>query len=193
MTDYNFTRALDTRWDIDVGVAAAIQSALPSLLFKVSMSDTAVVVTTPTDLSAPDEALLGTTIATYKAASTARVLATSKASKNQAVDARTNELIAVGFEYPASSGDYFSLSLPAQLKIMAADDMRNDASFAYPVVWNNIDDTGTVSLADAAAVHAFALAAIAAVRATLDAGTTLKTSVNDAADVTGVNAVVDSR
>lgn len=110
-----------------------------------------------------------------------------------AIDARTAALISAGFEYPAASGTIFSLSLESQHNVHGAYTSRNLPAFAYPVKWLSKDDATTTSLADAAAVEAFFLAALATIRGYKDAGSDLKEQVRAAATRAAVDAVVDAR
>lgn len=111
-------------------------------------------------------------------------------SRHDEIDARTTALIAEGFTY---SGAVFSLSLEAQAKMLAAFQTRNDAGYAYPEVWNSLDDTAEISLADAAGIKAFVKAGHVARRSHMDSGTALKQQVRAAADAVAVLAVVDNR
>jgi hypothetical protein len=109
------------------------------------------------------------------------------------IDARTQELIAQGFEFPPSSGNRFSLSLAGQSKINGANQAREDPAFVYPVEWNMVDDSGTISITDAAMLHNFFLSALVTYRAVLDAGTALKNQIRVATSVAEVDAVIDNR
>jgi len=120
-------------------------------------------------------------------------LQAAKDRKFRDLDRRTRQLIKAGFEYPPASGTFHSLSTKSQIKILAADESRNDPAFTYPVEWNSKNDMAKVTLADAATLHAFALTAIGTVRAVLDSGTALKNAVRAAGTIAGVDAVVDSR
>ena len=118
-------------------------------------------------------------------------LARAKIRKYAAIDARSQELIADGFESPASSGDIFSLSAEAQRKMN--EYMTETAGLSYPVDVTTLDDGKNVALADAAAVGAWHLIAVETVRGHVDSGMTLKDSVRAAANIAAVDAVVDSR
>lgn len=116
-----------------------------------------------------------------------------KLTRHTEINTHTDELLLTGFEYPAESGQMFSLSVAERNAIFALDSMRSEVSLSYPIVWNTEDGTAKVSLADAAAVRAFALAAFGVYRAAYDAGTTLRDSIRAAADKAAVDAVVDNR
>lgn len=116
-----------------------------------------------------------------------------RAAKIAEIDARTEELIAQGFEFPPASGQRFSLSTNAQRTLLAADVMRDDPSFTYPVNWNTLDDTGVLTVADSATLHNFVLTAVGTVRSILDAGTALKDAVRAATSRAEIDAVVDNR
>lgn len=106
------------------------------------------------------------------------------------IDRHTDQLIEQGFSY---GGDTFSLSTFAQLKLVGSDTARNEPGFVYPVVWNNIDNTGTISLADATELHGFYLLAVGTIRSHLDSGTSLKNQVCAATTMAELNAIVDDR
>ena len=115
-------------------------------------------------------------------------LASAKAEKIRLVDARTDELIDDGFPY---DGQMFSLSEQAQLKLLGA--VIGSASLTYPVEWNNIDDTGTTLLDDAAEVNVFYGTAMLTVEAHLATGTALKNAINACTTVAEVDAIQDTR
>ena len=134
-------------------------------------------------LSGGDQTILDGVVAAHP-------LKKTKVDKIAAIDARTDQLIAAGFTY---SGKVFSLSSSAQDKMIGSHQVKDDPALTYPIVWNNIDDTDSTSLADSAALNGFYLTALGTVRAHLDSGTALKDAVRAAADIAAVDAVVDSR
>jgi hypothetical protein len=109
------------------------------------------------------------------------------------IDARTVELVESGFEFPAESGNIFSLSERSQIKITNAYLMRNRPEMVYPVYWNSKDNTISIELADAEALESYYLAATGACRYYLDSGTALKNQIRAATTVAEVDAVVDNR
>lgn len=109
------------------------------------------------------------------------------------IDARTDQLFAQGFEYPADSGKVFSLSVQSQMKITSAFLLREQPAFVYPVRWNTRDNSDAHEMADAAALAAFYMAAVGTARAHLDSGTALKDAIRAATTTAEVNAVVDDR
>ncbi len=135
--------------------------------------------------------ITGDTVSEMSAAEKdASCLDDAKAEKCAAIDARTDELIAAGFTYNSKT---FSLSQAAQARLTGINQVRDDASVTYPIVWNTKDDTGTESLADAAAVLAFYLTALGAYRGHVDSGTSLKDQVRAASTVAAVEAITDTR
>ena len=116
-----------------------------------------------------------------------------KAARMLEIDARTEELFASGFEYPAESGKIFSLSVQSQLKITSAWLMRNEAGFVYPVRWNTRDNVDVHEMGDAAALSTFYAVAIGTARAYCDSGTALKDAIRAATTSAEVNAVIDNR
>lgn len=135
--------------------------------------------------------ITGDTVSEMSAAEKdAACLSDVKAAKCAAIDARTSELIAQGFTYDSKT---FSLSIEAQAKMAGVQQVKDNVAVTYPIVWNNIDDTDTVSLADAAALEAFYLAGVGAYRTHADSGTALKDQVRAASTVAAVEAITDSR
>lgn len=109
------------------------------------------------------------------------------------IDDRTDALIAQGYEYPPSSGNRFELSLEAQARLLALLSLRENPAMSYPIVFNTLDDLGTVQIADAAAVEGMVLIAVGTYRALIDSGTALKGLVRACTSVAEIEAVVDPR
>jgi hypothetical protein len=117
----------------------------------------------------------------------------AKTAKFLAIDMRTQQLISEGFEWPESSGVYFSLSGNAQKKLLGMETARDEPEFLWPVKWNSIDDKNKTTLGTSLDARAFFLEAYLTVRGHLDSGTDLKDQVRDATTVAEVDAVVDNR
>ena len=99
--------------------------------------------------------------------------------KSKEIDATTARLIAKGFmEYPAGSGQFFSLSTTAQFNTLVMYTRRNDPSFVYPVLRTTANNAAVVSLGDAAAIEGFYICSESAVRTLLEAGTQVKQMLN---------------
>lgn len=113
-------------------------------------------------------------------------------AKYTAIDRHTKVLINGGFEYPASSGDFFSLSQSAQDSLMELNAIR-DESGVLPLDWNHKNDKGQLTLANSTAARAFIVVAFKALRGHIDGGTTLKESVRQASTAGEVDDVVDTR
>lgn len=111
-----------------------------------------------------------------------------KKEKNLDIDLRSALLIEDGFTY---QGKVFSLSTNAQINISALNQTRNDLT--YPVTYNTIDDIDTYDVVDAADMNAMYMTALAAKKAVLDGGTSLKTQVRQATTKEEVDAVIDNR
>jgi len=136
------------------------------------------------------------TLAAYKATHRAAYLASKETNASflkaarerafKAIDAETAANIGKGFEYPTSSGAFFSLSPSAQTKMIGAYSVRD--ALTYPVTWNTVADDATISL-DAATLPAFVLTGIATVRALLDAGTVAKDAVRAATTLAEISAL----
>lgn len=113
-----------------------------------------------------------------------------KTDKFAAIDAKTVELITAGYAF---AGKQFSLSIPAQTKLMGINQVRTDPAVVYPIRWNTIDDTDHYDIPDAATVLNFYLTAVGTYRGHVDSGTALKDSVRAATTQAEVDAVVDNR
>lgn len=124
-------------------------------------------------------------------------LAKAKHDKMEAIDARTNALIFDGFEFPADSGNIFSLSIKAQsywngLGNLISTGLLSDAQ-DFPMTVNLKDDSGVHILQNIQAATQMFAAAAATVKGHLASGTALKNQVRGATSVAEVEAVIDSR
>lgn len=115
----------------------------------------------------------------------------SKAAKKDAINSKTRSLISQGFEYPAASGTFYSLSRNAQMSINTANGNRSDLN--YPVKWDSKDDMSDISFANASALHAFGVASAETIVGHRESGRALKATVRVATTVAQVDAVVDNR
>ncbi len=104
------------------------------------------------------------------------------------IDAKASGLVTngPGFEWPASSGQFISLSVMAQLKWMGMYSAK--ASLAYPIKTRTKDDKTQIVLADAADVQSAYDTAVIAVRAILDPAQDAKEDVNTATTVAEAEA-----
>jgi hypothetical protein len=117
----------------------------------------------------------------------------ARALRVNAVDDKTAELIANGFEFPPESGKVFSLSLESQANIHWIYTARNLPEITYPIHWLTSNDEDSVDLEDAADVENFFLTALTAIRAARDAGNALKDQVRAATTRAAVAAITDAR
>lgn len=120
----------------------------------------------------------------------ANSLAGVKAAKIAAIDARTEELISLGYTF---AGNRFSLSIHAQTTLLGLDMTRNDPAMVYPIEFNTLDDGGVQILNNATDAHNLYLTAVGTVRAHRDSGTAYKSLVRAATTLAEVDAVVDTR
>lgn len=89
-------------------------------------------------------------------------------------------------------GKVFSLKETAQLNVLGAE-RKKDLAQLYPIVFNTIDDMDEISLENSTDVDNFFMSALAAKKAILDSGSTLKRSVRSATTKTEIDAVIDNR
>lgn len=134
-----------------------------------------------------DESALDTLVQSHVAVT----LDEHKYVKNQAIDIRTGELIALGFSHPPTNSRQFSLSETAQLNLIGVEIKKNDQ--ILPLTFNNIDNTDTLTLTTPAEVGALFMAALGTKKAHLDSGTALKDQVRAAVDFAAVDTIVDTR
>jgi len=106
------------------------------------------------------------------------------------IDARTGELIAQGYEYPAASGKYFSTSIYAQSNLHA---MKADPAAFVGMPWSTLDNSYEHIIADSADALAIYNAAFGVIAGYKISGTTLRTQIRNAVDIAAVNAIVDNR
>lgn len=114
----------------------------------------------------------------------------AKKAKYAAIDAKTDEIIARGFTF---QNIVFSTSLDAQSRMLGMDQLRNDAAMTYPIIFNSLDDSISISIPDADTVHAFVLTGVGYYRAAIDSGSALKADVRAATTVAEVQAITDTR
>lgn len=102
------------------------------------------------------------------------------------VDRETERRIALGFEYPASSGYVFSLSETAQINILGVNSFASD--FTYPYAIRTLDDVEAYALVDVADARGFVGAAFIAKETRLGTGRAVKAAVMAAVDAAAVDA-----
>lgn len=117
-------------------------------------------------------------------------LADAKKAKLEAIDARTDELIAGGFVYASR---LFSMSMPAQIRMIGISQVKGNPAVTYPIAWNTKDDSDVYQVANANDLEGMYLTALGTYRAHVDAGTALKDQVRAATTVSEVDAIVDTR
>ena len=190
MSQHIYTRTLVAdQWDTDLGnLSREVAVALPGKQFTISADETNLSVDFADTLSAGNVTTLDATVASHQAGFTG--LPAAKERKIKEIDARTDELIAAGFTYASKQ---FSLSIPAQNKMVGTHQVKDDPALTYPINWNTIDDLDVYPIANPADLHGFYLTGLGTIRAHLDSGTALKDSVRAAVDIAAVEAVEDNR
>lgn len=120
------------------------------------------------------------------AAHTAFSITHSRAEKNAAIDARTQEIIAAGFTF---DDHVFSLSVPAQINWSGLYSMQS--FFTWPINVTTIDDQEySLTLAN---LPYFIGTGSTAVANAIGHGRALKLAVGAATTQAGIDAVVDAR
>lgn len=114
-------------------------------------------------------------------------LETAVKAKNKAIDLRTRTLIAQGFVYDSV---VFSTSETAQRNWIALNSLRDDLTYPFNI---STKADGEYSVANAVDLHDFVLTGMGTVEYHYGTGRALKISVNSAATVEDVCAILDAR
>jgi len=154
----------------------------------VTSLDASTVVEVPEDSTAPEQAAISAVVGAH---TTDLSLDEHKVIKCREIDIRTDVLITLGFEYPASSGQFFALDLTTRELLTGLVVSTN--AWSYPIRINSIDNLAAYDLANAAAVIAMYNAATDQIQARYDSGTVLKDLVRAATTVGEIEAIVDDR
>ena len=189
MSEHNYTRILsDGQWNLEApGVLKKARAAYPDTVFHVHAKGAELKVTaTPglTDATLLDE-LVGAQVAAFDPMPAIRVRLI------EGIDAHTRQLIAQGFEYPAESGQVFSLSTAAQANLTAMGAANPGGLVPVPVPFK--DDTGQIILADAAEFAAWGSTGAARVLSVRVAGSALKATVRGYGTPVEAAAFADGR
>jgi hypothetical protein len=113
-----------------------------------------------------------------------------KVAKDEAIDKRTGELIAKGFDY---DDHHFSMSSNAQatLSAVAMEARMNDLT--YPAKVSTADESVEYEIGDQPALRALYRAFNTRLRNRLQSGRTIKKEVRDATTKAELDAIVDPR
>lgn len=115
-----------------------------------------------------------------------KTLDDKKTEKKQAIDNRTDAIIAAGFEF---DGNRFSLSTEAQTNWLGL--LILQGMMSWPVgITNSDDNTYSLALAN---LNAFIGTGMTVIATAVGTGRALKVACNAAADQAALDAVVDSR
>ena len=116
-------------------------------------------------------------------------LASVKATKSAAIDARTEDLLDAGFSF---GGKQFTLARLSQTVWLGLAIGAQSGMLSYPISVGALDNTMLV-LADASAVGAFAATALLRGQEIVEGGATLRAAVAACETLEAVAAVEDSR
>lgn len=188
---------LESRWFDMTSEQAEIAYPLVDFVHLATLKNTAWKIGDPDQVPPWHRKLVGDTPAEMdageKAAADAARLPEVKENKNDLIDRRTTELRAEGFEYPAASGDFWSLSENMQTRIANNYNLALQGENPFPLVLNSIDDTTKVSIANIAQLEMVYIKLNNKVNALVDGGTIIKDLIRAASTVAEVEAIVDSR
>lgn len=120
------------------------------------------------------------------------VLKPLKLARGAEIDARTEELIAAGFE--SSNGKRFRIDDSALTRYQAMFLIRNDPTVSYPIVISVYEDDGIVQgLPNANAVSLFVFEMLLGHLTIVDSGQDLKALITAATTKAAIDAIVDDR
>lgn len=122
-----------------------------------------------------------------------RTLEDVKAERLAAIQARTDELCARGYEYPPKSGHFYSLGAEAKALRTRLLVTMNLPAMAWPLKWPTVDYSYELVMNDPNEAAAFVIAESLAVRDLVQADAQLKAMVAKAATIAEVEAVTDTR
>ena len=172
--------------DGDPNLSALVAAAFPSYPFTISCSGTgasAITISFPDNtLTAPEEATLSAEVAAWDPA----LLDRAKDDIFRKVDVETQRRIDAGFEYPASSGKFFSLGHEGQLNLLAMH--VRAAVITYPHLMLTIDSRDSHLVLTAVDALAMVEAGLAAKEAVLAGGRSVKVNVLAAVDLAAAEA-----
>lgn len=156
--------------------------------YSVSSFDDHTDVECPDDLTGPEQTAIDGVVSAH---TTNQTLDEYKLDKIGQIDLRTQQLVDLGFEYPASSGQMFGLSVSSQLLLLGL--VVSKDFLPFPVKYNSLDGLSVISLPNVSEVNNFFGTAVAIVKARQDSGTALKDLVRAATSTAEVDAVEDTR
>ena len=115
----------------------------------------------------------------------------AKHAKCDAIDARTEELIAIGAEIPPTSGHFFSCDTDMQARIHGC--YENRANLSYPVYFFSSDNLNKLMIVNEAGMENLLSGMNDFIEAQWASGDPIKDQVLACATVADVEAVVDPR
>ena len=196
MSIHNYTRTLISGlwWDVRVlELAKEARAALPAIAFKMKATGTDLSAEATPDLSAGEITTLDTVVADHKAAMVSTyLLPIVKKYCSKRIDDKTEELRAAGWEYPTSSGNYYSLTAQAEAKLNSALLRKDDNPFLSTRL-ATVDNSAIVILDTPAKVEAAHKQMNTAINTLVEGGVDLKILIAAAATIPAALAVADPR
>lgn len=114
----------------------------------------------------------------------------AKTAKKNAIDARTDAIIAGGFDY---DGHHFSLSVGAQMNLVGLQKGIDAGAIMFPHKISTDDDSVEYSIPDEATYTTIYLLGVGAIKTAMDSGRVLKLAVAACTTLAEVEAVEDLR
>ncbi|MDP6423259.1 MAG: hypothetical protein QGG14_00835 [Planctomycetota bacterium] len=108
----------------------------------------------------------------------------------QGVDARTDEILALGFGF---EGARFSLSVRAQSRMEGVWQLKDAPEFTWPLQWSSIDDLYVANFDSAAEFELFFLTAVGTLRAVIQSAYPVRAAIVAASDRAALDAIEDDR
>lgn len=164
-----------------------VRTALPGKVIRIRCDGTDCEIEATPDLTAGEVTTLDSTVAAFQP------LKRLRRRRYAEIEAKTIRLLTnKGFEFPASSGRFFSLSPQGQRQLFAIHTASGTPALTFPY---NVSTTNNraIALADATAATQFHRRGMTRLLDVMQGGTDLKEQVRIAADEAAILAVVDSR
>lgn len=177
-------------------LAQSIRDQIPGRKFVVRSSEETLEIVFAGSITSAQKDTLDQTVQSHKQEMDSNFLVAWKVYLGGLCDYKVDDLIqnGKGFEYPASSGLYFSMSLEAQSKWNALNQGRDDLTSLgrYPFRVTTIDDQGAYEIQNAADMHGLWLTMLGTGMAIQEAGESAKVSLNAAPTAAAAEAIAEA-
>jgi len=191
---YTREKVISNFWDVRLlALAKEARVALPTHIIRMKANGTVLTADATPDLSAGEITTLDAVVADHKAATVnTYLLPQVKKYCCERIDDKTVELRQIGWEYPLSSGKFYSLTTDAESRLTGAFLHKDDIPFVT-VRLPTVDNLGMFVLDTPAKVEAAHKQMCKAICGLVEGGIDLKVLINAAATPAEALAVADPR